>query len=417
MNSEDPQEQSGPEGEPEPVAPRRNGKRWVISFLVGVCLVAAGSVFVRSGASASAPPAPPRTLPTVAVERTTLTDSQTLTAQLGYGPAQTVQGVREGTITRLPSTGTVVDRGEQLLRVNDESVRLFYGSTPFYRDLDRVGLVGRDVKVLDDNLSALGYVTGRQPAVGSRVPQEPETPPARMPSTTDDTTKSPSSPEKSPERKVRTVEVRPGDAVLTASLKAALARWRHSVGMRSSGLRVGDVLVLEGPVRIDSVRGVRGGSAAGDLFSVSATTKLVTLSVDSSSVGGIHRHQRVPITLPDGSVVSGHVKRISTAVKSEADDAGDGSSTPKQSISITVDRPAKIRDLTAAPVQVEFRTAKKKGVLAVPVGALIALSGGGYALQPEHGPLVAVKTGMIATGMVEITGSGIQPGLRVVTVG
>ena len=31
--------------------------------------------------------------------------------------------------------------------------------------------------------------------------------------------------------------------------------------------------------------------------------------------------------------------------------------------------------------------------------------------------ITAIKTGMIATGMVEITGSGIQPGLRVVTVG
>ncbi len=126
----------------------------------------------------------------------------------------------------------------------------------------------------------------------------------------------------------------------------------------------------------------------------------------------------MPVTLPDGSVVSGHVRSISTVVENEGDsEGGAGAVTPKQNISISIDRPAKVRKLSAAPVQVEFSRVKKKGVLAVPIGALIALSGGGYALQPEQGPLIGVETGMIATGMVEVTGSGIQAGLRVVTVG
>jgi hypothetical protein len=54
-------------------------------------------------------------------------------------------------------------------------------------------------------------------------------------------------------------------------------------------------------------------------------------------------------------------------------------------------------------------------VLAVPVGALVALSEGGYAVQLTGNRLVAVETGMFAKGMVEVTGDGIAEGDEVVT--
>jgi hypothetical protein len=52
-------------------------------------------------------------------------------------------------------------------------------------------------------------------------------------------------------------------------------------------------------------------------------------------------------------------------------------------------------------------------VLAVPVNALLALAGGGFALQPTNGSLIAVKTGLFANGMVEVTGTGVHAGLEV----
>jgi hypothetical protein len=54
-------------------------------------------------------------------------------------------------------------------------------------------------------------------------------------------------------------------------------------------------------------------------------------------------------------------------------------------------------------------------VLAVPVGALLALSGGGYALQRPDGALIAVRTGLFAGGMVQVSGSGLTAGLHVDT--
>jgi hypothetical protein len=64
---------------------------------------------------------------------------------------------------------------------------------------------------------------------------------------------------------------------------------------------------------------------------------------------------------------------------------------------------------------VNFTAEVRRGVLAVPVGALIALREGGYALQLPGGKLVAAQTGMFAKGMVEVGGAGITSGLKVVT--
>jgi len=64
---------------------------------------------------------------------------------------------------------------------------------------------------------------------------------------------------------------------------------------------------------------------------------------------------------------------------------------------------------------VVLRAPARKGVLAVPEQALLALREGGYAVQTAAGQLVAVKTGLFAGGLLEISGGGIGEGLQVVT--
>ena len=62
-----------------------------------------------------------------------------------------------------------------------------------------------------------------------------------------------------------------------------------------------------------------------------------------------------------------------------------------------------------------FAKAQAKNVLSVPVTALLATAGGGYAVQEAAAPhaLIPVTTGLFAAGYVEISGSGIYPGLAV----
>ena len=59
-------------------------------------------------------------------------------------------------------------------------------------------------------------------------------------------------------------------------------------------------------------------------------------------------------------------------------------------------------------------------MLAVPVSALVALAGGGYAVEVVHGAgatatrqLVAVRTGLFSATLVQVSGPGIAAGQRV----
>jgi hypothetical protein len=71
-------------------------------------------------------------------------------------------------------------------------------------------------------------------------------------------------------------------------------------------------------------------------------------------------------------------------------------------------------------VTVDISTASVKDALVVPVNALLALSGGGYAVEVagRHGvrQLVAVALGLFddAEGLVQVSGSGLSAGEHVV---
>jgi multidrug efflux system membrane fusion protein len=71
--------------------------------------------------------------------------------------------------------------------------------------------------------------------------------------------------------------------------------------------------------------------------------------------------------------------------------------------------------LQGGPVDVDLVNQTREGVLAVPVGALLALPQGGYGVQVVNGAttrIVAVTTGLFAGGQVEISG-GITEGTKV----
>jgi hypothetical protein len=70
--------------------------------------------------------------------------------------------------------------------------------------------------------------------------------------------------------------------------------------------------------------------------------------------------------------------------------------------------------LEEAPVSVGLAQESRKNVLAVPVNALVARRGGGYGVELANRRIVPVRTGLFAGGYVEISGSGIRPGTRVV---
>src|SRR6185312_1916075 len=96
-----------------------------------------------------------------------------------------------------------------------------------------------------------------------------------------------------------------------------------------------------------------------------------------------------------------------------------GSAAPTIAVDITPSHPAATGKWDQAPVQVGITTASVPDALVVPVTALLARSGGGYAVEvvgagPTH--LVAVALGVFddAQGLVQVTASGLAAGQSVV---
>ena len=66
-------------------------------------------------------------------------------------------------------------------------------------------------------------------------------------------------------------------------------------------------------------------------------------------------------------------------------------------------------------MSVNFEQQVQRNVLSVPVSALLATAGGGYAIQEVAAPhrLIPVTPGLFAAGFVQISGVQIFPGLQV----
>ena len=96
-----------------------------------------------------------------------------------------------------------------------------------------------------------------------------------------------------------------------------------------------------------------------------------------------------------------------------------GDTTATIPVQVTLTDPQAAGTLDQAPVTVNITTATARSALVVPVGALLAQSSGGYAVEVA-GPgntrhLVPVTTGIFddADGLVQVTGA-LTPGQRVV---
>ncbi|MFD5199389.1 peptidoglycan-binding protein [Streptomyces sp. NPDC058375] len=423
---------------------RRPRTRTLVSVCVAALLMsgAAGALVWNRDGGGSARTQPEPSAQTATVTRGDLSNSQILDGTLGFGVPATVRAAGDGgTVTWLAPNGTTVTRGKALYRVDDRPVPVLYGDLPLYRRLATPNTVGRDVRVLADNLRDLGYSIGSQPSPGQTVLVQPEPagdttgpagdppedpppgdPAAEGPAAEQTRTAEPeagrsptasASPGHASAAPVR-VTVRQGDAVLTQALINAVKRWQTALGVPADGvIEVSDTAVLPRSVRVDSAQIQVGQPAEGPLLRVTPTGKAVTIPVDADEAGPIKRGDRVRVRLPDGTDLRGKVASIANSAESPQGEPGDGQ-TPQVDVIVTLDEPARAKKFDSTPVQAEFVHETRRNVLTVPATALLALREGGYAVQYADGRLAPVTTGLFAKGQVEITGEGITEGDRVV---
>ncbi|WP_419992433.1 peptidoglycan-binding protein [Streptomyces boninensis] len=366
-------------GAPEPRR-RRHPVRTTLIVATAVALAAAGGV-AATGAlggesddpAATAPSGPEKT---AAVERRTLTRSETVDGTLGYGEPDTLQapsGSRSGTLTRLPGEGDVIKRGERVYSVDQQKVPLLYGDAPLYRPLSS-GVEGDDVELLEKNLAALGY-TGF---------------------TTDDE--------------------------YTETTAEAVRDWQEDLGREETGkVAPGDAVVASGARRIAEVKALVGAPPNGPVLTWTGTERMIAVDLDTTYEDLVKPGTKASVELPDGSTAKAKVTDVGNAATAKPEEGGSGSDSGSSDeatlpVELSVPDQKKLGRYQAAPVEVTLAAESRKDVLAVPVAALVARKGGGYAVQAvtaggvEYRP---VELGLFANGMVEISGDGITEGLKV----
>ncbi|MBO0730054.1 MAG: hypothetical protein J2P57_12400, partial [Acidimicrobiaceae bacterium] len=217
---------------------------------------------------------------------------------------------------------------------------------------------------------------------------------------------------------------------------------------------LGQVVFEPGAIRVTSVTasvgasvgaggagGNNGGSGAaggGIVLVATSTTPVVTVNLGVTQEYLVKPADAVTVVLPDGaSTVGGHVETVgnvatcpsgsgtdnssgSTGGGGSADQSpcssGGSNNTPTVTVTIGLDHTPPGATLDQAPVNVNITTQRANNVLAVPVNALLALSGGGFGLDVVAGNasrLVRVTTGLYSNTLVQISGSGITAGMRV----
>jgi hypothetical protein len=401
---------------------RRRVRAGLLAGVLVVVVAGGGWAVARGGLlgrPAAATPTPEVPTGTATVTRTDVVERQQVAGTLGYGDSVTVPGQsaggsgssgaggssgggssgaggggqgQDGILTRLPAVGAVLARGQALYEADGHPVPLWYGSRPGWRAFQLGMTDGPDVRQLEANLVALGYDPNRAITV---------------------------------------------DGHYSWATAAAVKRWQKASGRaRTGAVPLGQVVFLPGPVRVATVTATPGAPVPSGtaILTATSTRPQVTVALEAALQQLVRRGDRVEVVLPDGKATRGTVARVGRVAtqpstgsgqnggqnEGEGGDGGDGSGSGQATVQVTIRlaNPKAAGGLDQAPVQVAITTQAAQGVLAVPINALLAQPGGGYAVQLVAGndrQRVAVRTGLFdeTAGLVEIQGAGLAEGATV----
>lgn len=323
-----------------------------------------------SGASGGGGDLPPAT---ATVVRTDLVQSKTVDGRLDFAQRRPVKSAVAGTVTVAAAEGRTLTRGQALYELDDKPVTLLYGPVPMFREM-RTGDRGSDVLQLERNLRDLGHGAGLY--VDTRYDKDTET---------------------------------------------AVKRWQKSLNREPTG-RVGrgHVVFQPGEVKVVSVDAALADQVGPDetVLTIASTKPVVRAHLDQTDGALTAAGTEVEITLPSGKTVAG---RVDGTVRPEETGSGDGAGAQEGIVvEVVLDGGASAAsgEDTKAPASVKFVSEARKGVLAVPVEAVLALRGenGGYGLQIVRGTTtttIRVETGMTADGRIEVSGPDVREGLKV----
>lgn len=221
----------------------------------------------------------------------------------------------------------------------------------------------------------------------------------------------------------RALSVGESDA-FTSATAAAVVRLQASYGLPVTGtLLLGSVVFQPSATRVTKVYALLGASVEGGkpVLDVTSTTPVVNIALPVGQTSRVKVGNQVTVNLPDGTVADGTITAVGT-VATTTTPSNNGNTTPSATLNVTValTKASPAGSLDQAPVTVNITNNSAHQVLAVPTTALLALADGGYAVEvvdPNRTHrLIGVTTGIFddRSGMVEVSGAGLQPEQRVV---
>ncbi len=317
------------------------------------------------------------------VQRRTLGTQTQFNGTLGYADSYQILGRRAGTVTWLPEPGQVIGNGQVLYRVDGAPIVLLCGSTPAYRALaagaTATDVTGSDVAELNHDLVRLGYM--------------------------------------------RKADVDAAWAQFGWATSRGVERLQNRLGIEPTGrLDLGTAVFLPSAARVTTLTATLGGPASGAVLTATSPNRTVSVALAADRQSAVKAGDHVMIALPDNSSTPGRVTSVGT-VATVPPNGGSGSSGPVVPVTITPTDGSATAGLDQAPVLVSITDRTVSNVLAAPVTALLALAGGGYAVEvvasdgTHH--LQPVTPGLFddAAGLVQVSGSGLTGGQRVVVPG
>jgi hypothetical protein len=372
---------------PAEAAPQRSGRRRWALVAAMLIVVISTTVILITGPFTSARPSGTGVLdnsdPTgvATVTRQNLSSQTQVNATLEYAGAYSVVNQAQGTVTSLPSVGQVVKQGQVLYQVNGGPVVLLYGSTPAYRSLSEGAsasdVTGSDVQQLNTDLVTLGYVTSS--------------------------------------------ELSPTSDEFGYWTKVGIEDLQAALGVTKTGtLALGQVVFLPAAARITAVSATLGGQApvGQPLMTATSTTRQVIIDLNAAQQSQVSAGDAVTITLPNNQTTPGVISSVGTVATAPA--SGSSNTSPTVTVEVTPKDPSATGTWDQAPVEVSITTASANDALVVPVNSLLAMAGGGYAVEvigsngAHH--LVRVTLGIFddADGLVAVTTSDLSAGQHLV---
>ncbi|AMB58810.1 peptidoglycan-binding domain-containing protein [Microterricola viridarii] len=350
-------------------APRRGRRALLITgaAVAAVAVIATVVVLVQPPTQANSAPKPVA-VDTAVVTRGDLTAGFRAQGTLAYSSPRDLGTALPGVVTGLAASGSVVTAGQELFRVDDQPVVLMHGDLPVWRSFSLGMTDGADVLQLERNLAVLGFFD-REP-----------------------------------------------DEEFAGSTERAVERWQKSLGLEETGMvETGRIVFSPADVRIQAPKAAIGDASSAAIVAVTGATKEVQAFIDTAQQGLVALDATINVLLPGGVQANGTIIAIGAPVERE----GSSGKSLKIPVTITLDDAEAGANLDNVSVTILLTEVKQSDVLLVPVVALLAQPGGGFAVEVvtdkpgkkgAGSSVVPLELGAFSDGLVAVTGGKLADG-------